>query len=120
AQGVYSWVDEPVRERLLATCREQLAPHGVAFVSYKTYPGWRLHDVFRHLMQYDSRLAATPAERMQKSRQVLEFFNQCFDEKRALDNLIHEELAPLAQLPDAYLWHDHLAPISHPVLFKDF
>jgi SAM-dependent methyltransferase len=120
AQGIYSWVDEPTRERLLAVCREQLAPHGVAFISYKTYPGWRLHDMFRHMMLYDARHATTPAERMQKSHQVLEFLKQCFDEKRALDNLIQEELASLAQLPDAYLWHDHLAPVSHPVLFKDF
>jgi hypothetical protein len=72
------------------------------------------------MMKYDARAAVTPAEQMQKSRQVLEFLKQCFDEKRALDNLIQEELAPLAQLPDAYLWHDHLAPASHPVLFKDF
>jgi len=120
AQGVYSWVEEPVRERLLGICRDQLAPQGVAFVSYKTYPGWRLHDVFRHMMQYDARATVTPAEKMQKSRQVLELLKQCFDEKRALDNLIQEELAPLAQLSDSYLWHDHLAPVSQPVLFKDF
>lgn len=120
AQGVYSWVDEPVRERLMQICRDLLAPHGVAFISYKTYPGWRLHDSLRHMMLYDSRLAASPADRIRKSREVLQFVDQCFDEQRAFDTLIHEELAPLAQLPDAYLWHDHLAPVSHPVLFKDF
>jgi len=72
------------------------------------------------MMQYDARATVTPAEKMQKSRQVLELLKQCFDEKRALDNLIQEELAPLAQLSDSYLWHDHLAPVSQPVLFKDF
>jgi methyltransferase-like protein len=97
-----------------------LAPAGVAFISYKTYPGWRLHDAFRHIMLYDTRSITNPVDRMQKSRQVLQFIDQCFEEQRALDNLIHEELAPLANLPDAYLWHDHLAPLNHPVLFKDF
>ncbi len=120
AHGVYSWVTAPARDRLLAICHEQLADHGVAFISYKAYPGWRVHDVFRHTMFFDSRNARNPAERMQKSRQVIEFFQQCFTEKRAYDQLIHEELAGLTQLPDPYLWHDHLAPLSHPVMFKDF
>ncbi|MBV8329248.1 MAG: class I SAM-dependent methyltransferase, partial [Verrucomicrobia bacterium] len=30
AHGVYSWVAQPVRERILAICSEMLNPHGVA------------------------------------------------------------------------------------------
>ncbi|MEO6786281.1 MAG: methyltransferase domain-containing protein, partial [Chthoniobacteraceae bacterium] len=33
AHGVYSWVTEEVRERLLALCAEALSPCGVAYVS---------------------------------------------------------------------------------------
>src|SRR5690349_7250348 len=33
AHGVYSWVPQPVRERLLGVCREMLNPQGVAYVS---------------------------------------------------------------------------------------
>ena len=39
AHGLYSWIPADVRDRLLAVCRERLAPQGVAFVSYNVYPG---------------------------------------------------------------------------------
>ena len=35
AHGLYSWVPEDVRERLLAVCRERLAAEGIAFISTK-------------------------------------------------------------------------------------
>src|SRR5215203_5091497 len=34
AHGVYSWVDAPVRDRLLALCRQALSEQGVVYVSY--------------------------------------------------------------------------------------
>ncbi len=40
AHGVYSWTPLPVRDALLALCRRVLRPHGVAYISYNTYPGW--------------------------------------------------------------------------------
>ena len=36
AHGVYSWVPDPVRDRILAICSESLSPNGVAYVSYNT------------------------------------------------------------------------------------
>jgi cyclopropane fatty-acyl-phospholipid synthase-like methyltransferase len=40
--GVYSWVPPHVQERILAICSEQLAPRGIGYVSYNTYPGWHV------------------------------------------------------------------------------
>ncbi len=34
AHGVYSWVPEPVQDKILAVCQENLEPGGVAYVSY--------------------------------------------------------------------------------------
>src|SRR6516164_1345854 len=42
AQGVYSWVPEPVREQMLRLCATALAPSGLAHISYNTYPGWHM------------------------------------------------------------------------------
>ena len=52
AHGIYSWVPEPVRNRLLALCRELLTPHGVAFVSYAALPGGHLRNMLREMMLY--------------------------------------------------------------------
>jgi methyltransferase-like protein/trans-aconitate methyltransferase len=120
AHGVYSWVEESARDKLLAICGEQLAAQGVAYVSYKTYPGWRIHDMFRNLMLYDARLATTPQEMMTRARLALDFVEKCVVGERSYERLVQEELAPLLRQGDAYLWHDHLAPFSHPVLFEQF
>ena len=50
AHGIYSWVPEPVRNRLLALCHELLTPHGVAFVSYAALPGGHLRNMLREIM----------------------------------------------------------------------
>jgi SAM-dependent methyltransferase len=50
--GVYSWVPAEVREAILAVCKANLAPTGIAYVSYNTYPGWHMHRVARDMMTY--------------------------------------------------------------------
>src|SRR5262249_12745352 len=53
--GVYSWVGPDVRDAILRLCRDRLAPQGVAYVSYNTYPGWHLRAPIRDLMRYHVR-----------------------------------------------------------------
>ncbi len=120
AHGVYSWVDAPVRDKLLAVCRELLAPEGVAYVSYKTYPGWKLHDMFRHMMQYDSRQVASPTEKLARARQFLQFVHESLTGDTPYETLARDDAALVLKQTDAYLWHDHLEAVSHPVYFEDF
>ena len=64
AHGVYSWVPDPVRRHLLRLCRSLLAPHGVAYVSYNTLPGWRMRGMLRDLLRYAARGAETAADKL--------------------------------------------------------
>ena len=41
AHGVFSYVPPAVQQRMLEICARQLTPHGIAFISYNTLPGWR-------------------------------------------------------------------------------
>jgi SAM-dependent methyltransferase len=47
AHGVYSWVPQPVRDALLKLCARALTPHGVAMISYATYPGGFIEQLIR-------------------------------------------------------------------------
>src|SRR6267142_1438469 len=47
--GVYSWVPPEVQNRILTICNRNLAPNGVAYVSYNTYPGWHVRGMVRDL-----------------------------------------------------------------------
>jgi SAM-dependent methyltransferase len=107
AHGLYSWVPPDVRDRLLAVCRERLAPAGVAFVSYNVYPGRYPRQMLREILLYHTRAILDPARRISEAR-------------RLLKQLDHPEAAALLKQGDDSLFHDDLAPINHPVWFRDF
>ena len=107
AHGLYSWIPEDVRDRLLAVCRERLAPEGVAFVSYNVYPGRYPRQMIREILLYHTRGLEDPAERIAEARRLLE-------------QLDHPEAKSLMEQGDDSLFHDDLAPINNPVWFREF
>jgi SAM-dependent methyltransferase len=107
AHGLYSWIPAAVRDRLLAVCGERLAPQGVAFVSYNVYPGRYPRQMIREMLLYHIRALQDPAECIAEARRLLE-------------RLDHPEAKALLEQGDDSLFHDDLAPINHPVWFRDF
>lgn len=51
AQGVLSWVADPVKAALLRLAGEALAPDGIACVGYNTLPGWALRQEAAAMVQ---------------------------------------------------------------------
>jgi len=107
AHGLYSWIPAEVRDRLLAVCRERMAPEGVAFVSYNVYPGRYPRQMIREILLYHTRALKHPAERIAEAR-------------RLLGQLDHPEARSLMEQGDDSLFHDDLAPINDPVWFREF
>src|ERR1700676_853813 len=52
AHGVFSWIPPEIQEKLLEICSRHLAPKGVAYVSYNTYPAGHLRRIPRHLRRF--------------------------------------------------------------------
>ncbi len=69
AHGVYSWVPDPVRDRILAICSESLSPNGVAYVSYNSYPGGHIRDMVREMMLFHVQ-CAPDAKHEKRNRSV--------------------------------------------------
>ena len=107
AHGLYSWIPADVRDRLLAVCRERLAPQGVAFVSYNVYPGRYSRQMIREILLHHTRAIEDPAERIAAAR-------------RLLPQIEHEEAQHVMEHGDDGLFHDDLAPINDPVWFHEF
>jgi methyltransferase-like protein/SAM-dependent methyltransferase len=119
--GVFSWVPAPVRDKILAVCAERLAPNGVAFVSYNTYPGWHLPGVVRAMMRFHADRFAEPAVRVRQARAVLEFLAGATPaENDGYGGGLHRELQLLRKVPDHYLFHEYLAEVNTPVYFHEF
>lgn len=125
--GIYTWVPAQVQRRIMAICRDHLAPQGVAFISYNTYPGWHLRAPVRDLMRFHSRHFADPQRRTDQARAALDFMVEATAQLRAhgpdLD-LYHQVLAQerqeLATKPDFYLAHEHLEDHTGALYFHEF
>src|SRR4029453_2714851 len=101
--GVYSWVPPAVQDEILAACTRHLARHGVAYVSYNTYPGWHLRGMVRDMMLFP----AFPAAAV--NRPASPFGSH-----------LRAEAELLRDAPDSYLFHEHLEVDNRPVYFHEF
>jgi hypothetical protein len=119
AHGLYSWVPEPVRDRILALCDELLSPAGIAFVSYNCYPGRHIRNLFREMMRYHATHFPDPDRRVLQSRSLMRFLGDVVegDTYRAL---LREEAESIAKRAAGAIYHDDLAGINVALLFTDF
>lgn len=121
AHGIFSWVPHDVQETILRLCATRLAPQGVAYVSYNTYPGWRMRGTIRDFMTYHVRQFSDSATRIAQARAMLDFMAQnVSDDKSPYALQLRQELESLRRCPDAYLFHDFLEPHNHPFYFHQF
>ncbi|HVL11243.1 MAG TPA: class I SAM-dependent methyltransferase [Gemmata sp.] len=119
--GVFSWVPDAVRDKILAVCRDLLTPDGVAYVSYNTYPGWHMRGMIRDMMRYHATRFDTPALRVQQARALLDFLAQTArNDGGAYATLLRTELEHLRHQADHYLYHEHLEDVNNPLYFHEF
>ncbi|MBI3775687.1 MAG: methyltransferase regulatory domain-containing protein [Gammaproteobacteria bacterium] len=121
AHGIFSWVPPQVQERILELCGHLLAPHGVAYISYNTLPGWRGRAMLRDMLLHHCRHLHTPRERLHAAEELLEFLHTGYAglESPSVDWL-KQEVAHLRQASRSYLFHEYLEDINAPLLFSDF
>jgi methyltransferase-like protein len=121
SHGVYSWVPEPVRSHLLTVCKRNLAANGVAYVSYNAFPGWRLREPVREMMNYHLRGVSDPQECIAQSRALLDFLAQAAPSQDGLwAQLLREEKKLIGPERDSYLFHEHLEEENQPFYFYQF
>ncbi|HVS03529.1 MAG TPA: class I SAM-dependent methyltransferase [Thermoanaerobaculia bacterium] len=119
AHGVYSWVEPAARDALLALCRRCLAPHGVAYLSYNTYPGWALRGTVREMLRLLAPTAGGPESEEAAATALLRFLAENSRADEPLGSFLRNEYETVRRMPAGYLFHDHLAPLNQPVWFHE-
>ncbi|MCC6997495.1 MAG: class I SAM-dependent methyltransferase [Deltaproteobacteria bacterium] len=118
--GIYSWVPPPVQQAILALCQRHLAPHGIAYISYNTYPGFHARQPVRDMMLFHTR-GLPPAEAAPAARRLLEVLRASVGDPDATwARVLRDEADKIAGTPDAYLVHEHLEPENRPCYFHEF
>ena len=119
--GVYSWVPAEVREKILEIAARNLAPQGVAYVSYNCFPGWQIAGVIRDMMLYHTQRFSEPAKRIQQARAFLDYLAMgTLDPKSSYARLLKEEAELLRRTPKNYVFHEHLEGVNQPLYFHQF
>jgi methyltransferase-like protein/cyclopropane fatty-acyl-phospholipid synthase-like methyltransferase len=121
--GVYSWVEEPVQEKILAICGALLAPHGVAYISYNTFPGWHLRRMLREMLLHHTRNVEEPEEKVARSFELVQFLVEAAGEgddphakylRAALEHFEEYRDRP------SYILHEYLEETNAPMYFREF
>src|SRR5262249_55149831 len=108
-------------EGLLAACRRLLKPHGIAYVSYNTKPGFHLRQPVREMMLWHSRGIDDPMTRVAQSRALLKFIGEnIFDQKGSWGKLVREEIDLFSPRGDFYVAHEHLSQDNDAFYFHEF
>ena len=125
AHGVYSWVDDGVKDALLRLIDEHLAEDGIAYVSYNTYPGWHTMEEVRQLMMFSNRDKAQFNHKKKVlhgktigsivGSQILKY-----DNLKERNSKFLGALRSVMQKDEYYVGHDHLEPNNDPVYFYQF
>ena len=122
AHGVFSWVSDEVRSRLLEVTASRLAPHGVAYISFNTFPGWLGRRMVRDLVRFHAGEITDPAERSQRA---IDLVNLLVDIGGATEDAhtlflraTRDNLTEYAQRP-SYIEHEYFAADNRPFYFRD-
>jgi SAM-dependent methyltransferase len=120
AHGVYSWVPPDVQEAVLELIDRCLAPDGVAFVSYNTYPGWKTKEIIRDAMLMHGGKRPTISEQVAYGRSMLGFLKQTALQGGLTAAALDECMAQVMNGPIDYVAHEYLAPYNQPCYFYEF
>jgi methyltransferase-like protein/SAM-dependent methyltransferase len=120
AHGVYSWVPQHVRECVLKICRANLAPDGVAYVSYNTYPGFHRREIFREMMLHHVRNVQDPAGRYQEAVQLIEELAKHTTKSTLARMLFKGQVQHLSEAVPWAVYHDELEDNNRAFYFHEF
>ena len=119
AHGVFSWIPPEIQEKLLEICSRHLAPKGVAYVSYNTYPAGHLRRIPRDLARFHTRLISEPRAKARETRAILDFVISALPEGSLQRGLLQRESAAYLQ-SEPLLVFDLLSENNEPMYFLDF
>ncbi|MDM0045516.1 methyltransferase regulatory domain-containing protein [Variovorax dokdonensis] len=118
--GVYSWVPPSVQEAIMRVCATQLAPNGIACVSYNVYPGWKSREIVRDAMLLRGGSRASAQEQLAYARGMMEFLDRFVRPGTPIKAALDEMMPTVRQARPSYLLHEFLETCNAPCYLRDF
>lgn len=120
AHGVYSWIPVDARDALMALIGRHLAPKGVAFVSYNTYPGCHLRRMVWEMLKFHTGELDDPQSQLAEAQTLIRLIaHGNAQPDQYTQPLVTEAQRMEGRIPPL-LFHDDLSPVNEPVYFHEF
>ncbi|WP_372018530.1 methyltransferase regulatory domain-containing protein [Pseudoxanthomonas sp. 10H] len=118
--GVLSWIPDAARAEAWRVCRSLLAPNGIAYISYNTYPGWKAKEIMRDAMLLHARDQADAAGKLTYARSMVGYLRHVAPADSLLRKVVEDNIYILSRTGADYLAHDYLEPFNRPFYLRDF
>lgn len=119
AHGLFSWVPDIVRQKILSLYNELLNPNGVGFISYNAYPGCYRRQIVNDLMRYYTQKFENPQEKVEQGIAFIEFLTENV-KSPVYHEILKYEFDSFGRRPAQNIYHDDLAEINQPFYFTEF
>ncbi|EGT79081.1 methyltransferase [Haemophilus quentini] len=123
--GIYSWVPNNVKDKILEICRENLTPNGIAYISYNTYPGWKNREVARDIMLYANKYTQDLplSEQTRRGKAIVQLFSDAIksiESEKSKNQSRIENFDEIQTKGDHYVAHEYLEYHNHPLYLNQF
>jgi SAM-dependent methyltransferase len=127
AHGIYSWVAPEVRDPLLGLVARALAPAGLGYVSYNTFPGWHGLMAVRRILELGAGELEDPVERARAGVANIDLVRGLLSQLSPMRPLLawydpdegdRFRMAGVDHL--VLITHDELSEYNDPIYFLDF
>lgn len=120
--GVFSWVPEFVQQAILKVVQQYLAPNGIAYISYNTYPGWKSKDIIRDLMLFGSNENLSSLERVDQGIATLDFVNNILSRDNSARSEVMRSLSRDVKENESkyYIAHEYFETFNQAFYFRQF
>ena len=123
--GIWSWVPDVVKDKILTICNRNLSSRGIAYISYNTYPGWKRLEQLRDIMLYSEKHAPNDSlkDRTVYTKNVLKLIAETMkmDERsRVQSDYKINNINRVIESNDYYVGHEYLETFNDPVYVSQF
>ena len=119
--GVFSWVPDTVKQRILELCRQCLARNGIACVSYAAYPGSKQDEALRDLLRVHTEAFPDMAQKIASAQTALGFLERAYSALKTPDAMSwRSHVRSLKAKAPNFLFHDDLSSERDPCYLLQF
>jgi methyltransferase-like protein/ubiquinone/menaquinone biosynthesis C-methylase UbiE len=120
AHGLYSWVPQPVQDKILELCSRLLAPSGVAYISYNCYPAWHVREMTRNMVRIHTAGMTDPVEIRNRAISLLAAIYRSESEQEPYREAVRAEMERIIAKDATLCFHDDFGEHNLPVYFSEF